>query len=411
MTTKYKNILHTLVIFLIITFLLYSKILSNFLWIMPELFSDFSAIINWLECNSLGFDLITLENINCGTGKKIGQFNYGYALLHVPYNDFLETFYRTYLPWILIFTFIYLTLKIINPKKKIEITLIYLALLNPSTMLLFERMQLDCLFYIIIIFTVYNRLYLINWFFGIYFALIKIYPIIILLNVFIENKNRTNKKIFFISLLLLFSLIMYLFINRELYIFMLSNMLPGKPGYHFLFSLNSLPKIFTYIFNINYQILLLVFYSLFIFATVKLYKIITLNYNNMRDELYTKNSKLFIIGGYFSLFLFILVSSYTYKEIFLILLIPLILNMKNKYQSKIFDILLYLFIARYCYLFLYGFLNIHDGVTFLDGKRIFSNNFLFAIFFKSILDFALMSIISAILYLKTRIYIIDKFKK
>ena len=118
MTTKYKNILHTLVIFLIITFLLYSKILSNFLWIMPELFSDFSAIINWLECNSLGFDLITLENINCGTGKKIGQFNYGYALLHVPYNDFLETFYRTYLPWILIFTFIYLTLKIINPKKK-----------------------------------------------------------------------------------------------------------------------------------------------------------------------------------------------------------------------------------------------------------------------------------------------------
>ena len=192
---------------------------------------------------------------------------------------------------------------------------------------------------------------------------------------------------------------------------MLSNMLPGKPGYHFLFSLNSLPKIFTYIFNINYQILLFVFYSLFIFATVKLYKIITLNYNNMKDELYTKNSKLFIIGGYFSLFLFILVSSYTYKEIFLILLIPLILNMKNKYQSKIFDILLYLFIVRYCYLFLYGFLNIHDGVTFLDGKRIFSNNFLFAIFFKSILDFALMSVISAILYLKTRIYIIDKFKK
>ena len=144
---------------------------------------------------------------------------------------------------------------------------------------------------------------------------------------------------------------------------------------------------------------------------MKFYKMISLNYNKISDEIYSRDSKLFIIGGYFSLFLFILVSSYTYKEIFLILLIPLILNMKNKYQSKIFDILLYLFIVRYCYLFLYGFLNIHDGVTFLDGKRIFSNNFLFAIFFKSILDFALMSVISAILYLKTRIYIIDKFKK
>tara|TARA_B100000787_G_C16178029_1_gene290139 strand:- start:219 stop:1454 length:1236 start_codon:yes stop_codon:yes gene_type:complete len=411
MTTKFRNILHTLVIFLIITFLLNSKILSNFLWAMPELFSDFSAVINWLECDSLGFNLITLESINCGTGKTIGQFNYGYAILYIPYNEFLSIFYRTYLPWILIFTFIYLTLKIINPKNKIEIILVYLALLNPSTMLLVERMQLDCLFYIVIIFTVYNRLYFINWFLGVYFALIKIYPIIILLNIFIENKNRNIKKIFFITLLLLITLIIYLFFNRELYTFMLNNMLSGKPGYHFLYSLNSLPKIFTYIFDINYQFLLLIFYSLFIIITVKLYKMITLNYDNMNVELYAKDSKLFIIGGYFSLFLFVLVSSFVYKEIFIILLIPFILNIKNNHQEKLFSILLYLVIARYCYLFLYAFLNIHDGVAFVNGQRIFSNEFLFAIFLKSILDFALMCFISAILYMKTKIYILDKFKK
>ena len=411
MTIKFKDILHTLVIFLLITFLLYSKILSNFLWVMPELFSDFNHIINWLECDSLGFNLITLDTINCGTDKKIIPFNYGYAFLYIPYNDFLGIFYRTYLPWILILIFIYFTLKIINPKNKIEIILIYLALLNPSTMLLIERMQLDSLFYIVIIFTTYNRFYFINWFFGIYLALIKIYPVSILLNIFIENENRTNKKKIFIALLVSLFLIIFLFFNKEHYAFMFNSMLGGKPGFHYLYSLNSLPKIFAYIFDLNYQVLLIIFYSLFIFIAMKFYKVISLNYNKMSGEIYTRDSKLFIIGGYFNLFLFILVSSYVYKEVFLILLIPFILTMKNKYQDKIFNILLYLFIVRYCYLFLYGFLNIYDGITFFNDQRIFSNEFLLAIFFKAILDFILMSIVSAILYIKTKIYILDKFKK
>tara|TARA_B100000795_G_C22795173_1_gene438985 strand:+ start:1506 stop:2741 length:1236 start_codon:yes stop_codon:yes gene_type:complete len=410
MTTKFKNIFHTLIVFFLVVILLDSRVLSNFVWTMPELFGDFNATIDWLECHSLGFNLITLETINCGTGKNIGQFNYGYAFLSLPYNDFLAIFYRTYLPWILIFIFIYLTLKIINPKNKIEILLIYLALLNPSTMLLIERMQLDCLFYIVIIFTVYNRYYFINWFLGIYFALIKIYPIAILLNIFIENKHRTFKKTCFIFLFLAIIFFTYLFINRDFYLFMLNNMLPGKAGYHFLYSLNALPKIFKYVFSIKYQVLLLIFYSLFIYTTIKFYKKINSNNHKLNKEIYTTDSKLFIISGYFNLFLFILVSSYAYKEVFLILLIPFILKIKNKYQDKIFDILIYIFIIRYCYLFLYSFLNVHDGITFIEGQRIFSNKFLLAIFFKALLDFALMSIVSAILYMKTKIYILDKLK-
>jgi hypothetical protein len=127
--------------------------------------------------------------------------------------------------------------------------------------------------------------------------------------------------------------------------------------------------------------------------------------------MYTNDSKLFLIGGYFNLFLFILVSSYAYKEIFLILLIPFILNIKNRYQDKIFNILIYIFVIRYCYLFIYAYINVHDGITFIDNQRIFTNKFLLAIFFKAVLDFALMSIVLAILYMKTKIYILDKFKK
>ena len=408
MTDKYKNIFHTLILFALIFFLLHSKILSNFVWTFPELFMDFKGPINWLECHSLGFNLITLESVDCGLGERIGQFNYGYAFLNIPYNEFLGIFYRMYLPWIFIFLFVFFSVVIFSPKDKSETLLLYLALLNPSTMLLFERMQLDCLFYLAIIFAVYNRYYFIHWFLGIYFALIKFYPIAILISIFVEKKDRSLKFIFFITLFLSCLFFSYLFINKEYYLFMINNMLPGKAGYHFLYSLNSLPKILTYSFAIKYQILLILFYSLFILITIKIYKKLSVDQNFILNELYTDKSKLYLIAGYFNLFLFTLVSSYAYKEVYLILFIPFILHVKEKYNNKIFNILIYILIVRYIYLFLYAYINVHDDITFIDAQRVFSYKFLITIFFKAILDFILISFITAILFLKTKFYIFDK---
>ena len=408
MTDKYKNIFHTFALFALIFFLLHSKILSNFVWTFTELFMDFKGPINWLECHNLGFNLITLENVDCGLDKKIGQFNYGYAFLNIPYNDFLGIFYRTYLPWLLIFLFIFSSVLIFNPKNKLETLLLYLALLNPSTLLLLERMQLDCLFYMAIIFAVYNRYYFIHWFLGIYFALLKFYPIAILISIFVEKKDRNLKSIFFIILFLSLVFFSYLYINKEYYSFMLNNMLPGKAGYHFLYSLNSLPKILHSIFAINYQILLIIFYVLFAFLVVKVCKKIGPNKDFIYNELYSQKSKLYLIAGYFNLFLFIIVSSYAYKEVYLILSLPFILSIRKKYNNKIFDILIYIFIIRYIFLFLYAYINVHDGITFINGERIFSTKFLIVISLKALFDFFLISFITAILYLKTKFYIHDK---
>lgn len=410
MTDKYKNIFHTLVLFALIFFLLHSKILSNFVWTFPELFMDFKGPVNWLECHNLGFNLITIENVDCGLGERIGQFNYGYAFLNIPYNEYLGIFYRTYLPWILILLFVFFSVLIFSPKDKLETLLLYLALLNPSTMLLFERMQLDCLFYLAIIFTVYNRYYFIHWFLGIYFALIKFYPIAILISIFVEKKDRSLKLIFFIILFLSCLFFTYLFINKENYLFMINNMLPGKAGYHFLYSLNSLPKILTYIFGIKYQILLILFFSFFILITMKIYKKLNVDQNFILNELYSNKSKLYLIAGYFNLFLFTLVSSYVYKEVYLILFIPFIFHVKEKYNNKVFNILIYILIVRYIYLFLYAYINVHDGITFIDAQRVFSYEFLITIFFKAILDFILVSFITAILFLKTKFYILNIIK-
>ena len=404
MNNSIKNFLHTITIFILIIILLQSKILSNFVWVLPELFADFEAPINWLECHNLEFNLLTLDRIDCGTGKNIGQFNYGYIFLYTPYNEFLDTFYRNYLPWILIFLFTYSTVTIIKPKNQIETFLLYLALLNPSTLLLLERMQLDCLFYLAIIFVIFNRYYFINWFFGIYFAFIKFYPIALLISIFLENKKRSLKKIFIILFSLSIIFFVFLFFHLDEYNFMINNMLPGKAGYHFLYSLNSIPKIFKYIFGIKYQILLLIFYSLFIFFVFKLVKRINFLESILEENLYSNESKLFMISGYFNLFLFILVSSYVYKEIYLILFIPFILRMKN-HNIKFFKVLIYIYVTRYLFLFLYSFININDGITFAEGKRIFSNYFLITIFVKSVLDFILMTFIVSLLYIKTRSYL------
>ena len=404
MNNNIKNFLHTITIFILIIILLQSKILSNFVWVLPELFADFEAPINWLECHNLEFNLLTLDRIDCGTGKNIGQFNYGYIFLYTPYNEFLDTFYRNYLPWILIFLFTYSTVTIIKPKNQIETFLLYLALLNPSTLLLLERMQLDCLFYLAIIFVIFNRYYFINWFFGIYFAFIKFYPIALLISIFLENKKRSLKKIFIILFSLSIIFFVFLFFHLDEYNFMINNMLPGKAGYHFLYSLNSIPKIFKYIFGIKYQILLLIFYSLFIFFVFKLVKRINFLESILEENLYSNESKLFMISGYFNLFLFILVSSYVYKEIYLILFIPFILRMKN-HNIKFFKVLIYIYVTRYLFLFLYSFININDGITFAEGKRIFSNYFLITIFVKSVLDFILMTFIVSLLYIKTRSYL------
>ena len=404
MNNSIKNFLHTITIFILIIILLQSKILSNFVWVLPELFADFEAPINWLECHNLEFNLLTLDRIDCGTGKNIGQFNYGYIFLYTPYNEFLDTFYRNYLPWILIFLFTYSTVTIIKPKNQIETFLLYLALLNPSTLLLLERMQLDCLFYLAIIFVIFNRYYFINWFFGIYFAFIKFYPIALLISIFLENKKRSLKKIFIIFFSLSIIFFAFLFFHLDEYNFMINNMLPGKAGYHFLYSLNSIPKIFKYIFGIKYQILLLIFYSLFIFFVFKLVKRINFLESILEENLYSNESKLFMISGYFNLFLFILVSSYVYKEIYLILFIPFILRMKN-HNIKFFKVLIYIYVTRYLFLFLYSFININDGITFAEGKRIFSNYFLITIFVKSVLDFILMTFIVSLLYIKTRSYL------
>ena len=94
-----KTILHSFIILMIIIFLLQSDYLKNFIWAATDLFVDFKIPLEWLRCHNLGVDLLTLEALKCGD-RSVSQFNYGYIFLSLPYNEFLDSIYRNFIPWI-----------------------------------------------------------------------------------------------------------------------------------------------------------------------------------------------------------------------------------------------------------------------------------------------------------------------
>ena len=403
-------------IFILIIYLLNSPILEEFVTRaeykpgVTILFGDYYLLISWLECHYLGFDVYKLESIkNCPSFSTI--ILYGPLWLYLPFNDVLKIFYLEYLPFLTILLFVASLTKIINPKNFIEYTFLILAILNPSTLLLFQRLGFDIFVFILVIFINFNRVYFINWFTIFCLTFIKIYPAILGINIFLENIERSFIK----NLILIFSIIListiYLYVNYDVYKISLidGGFNISQAGYHFLFSLNSLPKIFKYIFNLNYIFMLFIFYFVFILMTKWFYNKLSSDYIKITENTFSKNGKLFILGGYVILFCFVTYSNYIYREVFILLLLPYLISLKNKNINNLLNFLFFLIIVRFLILFPYAYLNVNDGIMYVDGVRQFSKQFLISISIKSIFDFIMMSLVSSILFLKSKKFF--QFKK
>jgi hypothetical protein len=403
-------------IFILIIYLLNSPILGEFLTSaeykpgVSNLFADYNILISWLDCNYLGFDVYKLESVkNCPSYTTI--ILYGPLWLNLPFNDVLKIFYLEYLPFLTILLFLASIIKITNPKNFIEYTCLILAILNPSTLLLFQRLGFDIFVFILVIFVNFNRVYFINWFIIFCLTFIKIYPAILGINIFLENIERSFKK----NLILIFSIILisiiYLYFHYDEYKISLidGGFNRSQAGYHFLFSLNSLPKIFKYIFDLNYIFMLFIFYFIFILMTKWFYNKLSSDYIKITENTFSKNGKLFILGGYIVLFCFVTYSNLYYREVFILLLLPYLISLKNKNINNLLNFLFFLIIVRFLILFPYAYLNVHDGIIYLDGVRQFSKQFLISISVKSIFDFIMMSLVSSILLLKSKKFF--QFKK
>ena len=396
-----SNIFLTILFVIIINILLKSEILYDFIWGTKQgLFGDHKEVINWLKSNYLGFDVFQDNN-------SFRKMSYGPILLLLPFNLKLEIFYLNYLPYIIIVFLLSSITFLISPKNKIEYVVLFLSIFNPSTLLLIERMNFDIFAFLITIIIIFNRFYFINWILIFFISLAKLYPAILGINIMLENKNR--KILILIFIILAFSLlsILYLYFNFEKYQLILEATY-YKAGYHFLFSLKTIPKILKYLFHWNYIFLVITFLIIFTLLTTYYYKLV--KKNNLVDliDVYSFKTRLFLLGSYVSLICYLVFSNYFYREIFLIMLFPFLFKFHN---IKIVNFFIYFIICRYIYLFIYAYINVHDNITHINDVRYFSEEFLFIITFKGIIDIFLMSFIGSILFLISKKLIYQfKFK-
>ena len=388
---KIGNFFLAFLFFLLSIILINSSFVSSFIWKLPIIFSDLKIIVKWLECHNLGINLY--EKNDCAV-----DFIYGKILLFIPFNKSLNFFYTNILPYILIYFSIYYIVKLIQANNLKTLILLTLTIINPSIFLLFERANMDMLIFVILMFSFYNRIYFINWFLYFYLTFFKIYPIILFINIFLEKK-RSIRNIVSIFLFILVISLIYLSYNFQDYFYQLNNIKVAKAGYHQLFSLNSFAKILKYMFKINYILLILITYSAFIYLVLKLYKKINII---LDKDLISKfeNSiefKIFITSSVLIIFCYFIFSNIFYREIFLSGIIPLILKLqKFDKNHTLFKMTINLFLIKFIYSFMYAYFNVNDQIVHIDGQTIYSNIFLLIISIKSLIDFILMIIISAL---------------
>ena len=390
MITKNNIIIESFFYLIIIFYLLYSGEIYNFF--VPEsvqlklgLFRDWK---------------ITINDIYCAEVKKIDcrPFRYGPGLLYIPFVKLLGGFYHTVLPNLIVVLFVLSIFMIFNKFHKKNKLLIFCIILSPTSLLAIERGNFDLLLFIFAILICYNRFLYLNIFLISFSFLVKYYPVTYFLNIFTHKKSNSflKMRIIFIITLILSALVLYF--HKEIFLGALDSSSASKAGYHLLFSIKATAKVLKYIFSINYILLLSITYLSFftiIYIFIKyLYKI-KINEQLNLDKI---EDKLFLIGTNTALFNYLIFSNYYYREIFLILSLPIIIKLKNILKNDNIKYFIYFIIFRYLFLHVYNYFILNENFAHVDGVRVFYNSFLTAITIKSILDFILMIILSGVLF-------------
>ena len=122
-------------------------------------------------------------------------------------------------------------------------------------------------------------------------------------------------------------------------------------------------------------------------------------------DIYSLETRLFLLGSYTLLICYLIYSNYFYREIFLIILFPFLFKLYNTKSVNFLTFFIYLIIFRYIFLFIYGYINVHDNIIHINDVRYFSEEFLFVITIKGIIDIFLMSFIGSILLLISKKFI------
>ena len=380
-----KITLYSFIFFFIYFFFYYTDIIKFLVLGSTEIFGDYKIFLNALNCYNLGLSPYDgPQELNCK------GFNYGHILLvTTPFKNFFTGQYFLLVPVILIMLFIMTVIKLINPSNYYSNLICILCLLNPSTLLLIERLNLDIILFLIIFILALNKIYFLNWFLIIYAFLFKFYPFIFGIIIFVEKQNRKLKELLFIFLFILFSSILILFFFKDEYLLMLKDAKSWKMGLHYLFSIKTIPKVLKEAFSFNYALTMLLIYLSFIYLIYKNYSKVILS----EDISNSFEKKLYLLSTNTLLICFLVTSNPIYREVFMILAIPYILINKNQI---IFNYIINIIIIKFIFSFIYIFFLNLDTFVHIDGLRVYKPAFLTITFVKGIIDYILMAIMGII---------------
>ena len=357
------------------------------------LFGDLRYIFKIINCFNLGFDVYVPNKCY---SDYYGSFLYGPSILIFPaISENLEIFLIYFLSTISIVFFVLLNLKMIRPKNKFDYLLITIILFNPTTLFLYEKVNIDIFIYISLILLVYYfKSDLIKLVLVFILTLTKFYPAVLSI-FFLLNKNKIFKGIiYFVFLLICIFLFIFFYWDNIISVFNTLDYVSQSLKYSF--SLNTLNKIFVYSFNFEN-----VFYSklIIIFLTLIMSYVIYFFFSKhkfiIRNQIGEKDTTMFILSSSISVSLYLLFGNNFYREIYLIGIVPFLLKNSN---VKFFKNLLFFYLFKYLYLLIvfpyYYNSNLKENILAQ-----------FFVSFKSVFDLFLISILISILFTFLKIYI------
>ena len=355
-----------------------------------HLFADWALIPKLGICHRAGFD------IYYATSCFDYALNMGNILLYIPYFPSLEKFYFFYFPFIIGFLFIYSIVSLIKPKKFIEYFLLILIIFAPPSLLVLERGNFDIIIFLMIILMVYSTSSILNFVILTFVSLAKYYPIALMVNFFIEKK-RNIRQVIIVLLLFILSITFLFYLTGESLQLLQHKMKIVTSTWGNQFSIKGLSLVLKKLKHFDYSTVLFISYIFFIFSSIVSFKIFQKSNFISKVNISFFEEKLFILGSNLSIAVYLISDNVHYREIFLILLLPLVIKLKDSFKIKIFKYLFYFILFRYIF------------IIFANYFIMFKKYFTF-IYIKAFSDIVLVSLFTAICVI-INIEILKQYKK
>ena len=376
-----KNIIISLLFSTFIFYFWKSGIIYNYSFfpIVKEgrlhIFADWAYVIKNGICNNLGFDIL---KPNVCYGKDNTAFNLGNILLYIPYFKFLEKFYFFYFPLILCFIFIYTIIKLIDRKNFLNIALLILIVFSPQVLLVLERCNVDLIIFLFLIIMVRINQPFLSFTIINFVTLLNFYPAALITNFVIERKRNLNKNVFII-LIFFFTLACLMYLSGESFNLIRYKLNAVSATWGNQFSLHSFAILLSKLRNYDFNAILIIALSIFIILSFSFYKYFQNTLKNIELDENNFKYRLYIVGSNLIIAVYLITQNIHYREIFLIALFPLILELKDNKKIIFFKYFVLFIILR---LIIFYFTN-----YYVFFEKIYN-----LLYIKAFLDIAMMSI-------------------